>query len=164
MGKSRLEAVTPIFRGAVQSAHWQQSGSVWLWRYRGSDKNYPGWHLTADRTGAASLIQLLDIFANSNEPVFRTVQLGHPTVAIRSVPNNRNADWTAPVKLRIGLAADPNEWVLTCTDATAQLTLGLDWCPIFRQAVARIALGEGDFSIGPPDRSQRLGLWWYPLE
>jgi hypothetical protein len=153
--------MTRISQDAAQSDHWQQSGSVWLWRYLGSDRNYPGWHLTADSSGAASLVQLLDLFNNSKQPVFRTVQLGRPTAAILSVPNNRNAKCAAPVKLRIVLAADPGEWVFTRTDASAQLTLGRDWCPLFRQAVARIPLGEGDFSIGPPGPSQRLWLWWH---
>ena len=70
-----------IFRGGAKLDHWQQSGNVWLWRYRGSDRNYPGWHLTADPKGAASLIRLLDVFANSDQPAFRTVQLSRPTAA-----------------------------------------------------------------------------------
>jgi hypothetical protein len=153
--------MTRIRPGALQSDRWQQSGSVWLWRYRGSDRNFPGWHLTADDTGAASLVELLDALANGNQQAFRTLQLGRPTPAILSVPNNPNAEWVAPAKLRIGFTAHPNEWVLTCADATAQLTLGREWYPVLRQAVTRIPFGEGDFSIGPPDSSQRLWLWWY---
>ena len=129
--------------------------------YHSNDRNYPGWHLTANRAGVASLVALLDIVASGNQPAIQTVQLSSPTPAILSVPNNRRAEWTAPAKLRVGLADNPKEWVFACTDVAAQLTLGLDWCPVLRQAVARIPLGEGDFSIGPPDPSQRLWLWWY---
>lgn len=147
--------------GGVAFDRWQQSGSVWLWRYSGRDRNYPGWHLTADRAGASSLIELLDVLVNGKQRGFRTVQLVRPTPAILSAPNKRNAEWAAPSKLRIGFARDPNEWIFTCADATAQLTFGLDWYPMLRQAVSGIPLGKGDFSIGPSESSQRLWLWWY---
>jgi hypothetical protein len=153
--------MTGIGRGTLPSDHWQQSVSVWLWRYSSSDRNYPGWHLTADRAGASSLIGLLEVLISGNQSVFRTVQLGRPTPAIFSVPNNRNAEWTAPSKLRIGVAADPNEWIFTCADATAHLTLGRNWCPMLRQALSGVPLGKGDFSIGQSDSAQRLWLWWY---
>jgi hypothetical protein len=151
-------------RSLAQSEHWKHSGSVWLWRYGADDRNYPGWHLTADSTGAASLGNLLETLAEPNQPAFRTVQLCRPTPAILAVPNNRHADWTAPAKLRIAVAENLNEWVFICTDTTAQLTLGLNWIPVFKRAVSQIPSGEGDFSIGPKDSSQRLWLWWYLSE
>jgi hypothetical protein len=150
-----------LVRSPAQSEHWKHSGSVWLWRYGADDRNYPGWHLTADSTGAASLADLLETLAEPNQPAFRTVQLCRPTPAILAVPNKRSADWTAPAKLRIAFAADPDEWIITGTDATVQLTLGLNWCPLLERAVSEIPSGKGDFSIGPKDSSQRLWLWWY---
>ena len=150
-----------IAHGTMPSDHWQQSGSVWLWRYQSNDRNYPGWHLTADRAGAASLVELLDKLASGDQSGMRTVQLGRPTPAILSVPNNRSAEWTSPAKLRVAFADDPNEWIFACTDVAAQLMLGRDWFPLLSTAVSRIPLGEGDFSIGPPDPNQRLWLWWY---
>lgn len=149
-------------RSSAQSEYLKHSGSVWLWRYGADDRNYPGWHLTADSTGAASLVNLLETLAEPNQATFRTVQLCRLTPAILAVPNNPNADWTAPAKLRIAFAETVNEWVFACTDTTAQLTLGLEWLPVFKRAVSRISSGDGDFSIGPKDSTQRLWLWWAP--
>jgi hypothetical protein len=139
--------MTLVHRPA-RSEHWKHSGNVWLWRYSPNDRNYPGWHLMANAEGAASLVGLLEALAEPNQPAFRTVQLCRPTPAILAVPKNRNTDWAAPAKLRFAFAETANEWVFTCTDTTAQLTLGLNWLPVFKRAVSRIPPGEGDFSIG----------------
>ena len=132
-----------------------------LWRYTENQRNFPGWHLTADPAGCASLIALLDAFAADGTPSSRTLTVTAPTQAALAVPNNRSAAPVAPAKLRISLSPAATEWSFPQSINPAELSVGADWLPVLRQAIAGIPQGKGDYSIGPSD-SGSLWLWWQP--
>ena len=75
-----------------------QTGRVWLWRYPGAARHFPGWHMTADAAGAASLCDLLDAFERQVGPSFRTVANQRPFAA-DSVPC-RTIDTPPRMRLR----------------------------------------------------------------
>ena len=145
----------------LQSHSWEQSGSVMLWRYSENQRNFPGWHLTANADGCTSLIALLDAFAADAAPGSRTLTITTPTQAALAVPNNRSAAWVAPAKLRLTFSAVPSQWSFPESTVPAELSIGAEWLPILRQAIAGIPLGGGDYSIGPSG-SGSLWLWWQP--
>lgn len=156
------EAPSRMTRSDTASAvHWQQAGRVWLWRYPGAARNFPGWHLTADADGAASLCALLDTFASDAAPAFRTVRVSPLTPRILSVPNNGDAACQAPARLRLALSPMADAWLIAENDDSVTFTLGRDWLATLRTAVAAMRIGDGDFSIGPA-QGERLWLWWYP--
>ena len=94
----------------LQSHTWKQSGPVALWRFIENQRNFPGWHLTANAGGCASLIALLDAFAIDNAPSSRVLAIVQPTLAELSVPNNRSSGITVPGKLRLVFAEESNAW------------------------------------------------------
>lgn len=142
------------------AAYSRQSGEIWLWRYEINTRHYPGWHLTANQDGVHSLIRLLAALESEGSGHFRTVNISMPSETILSVPNNRNATWAAPAKLRISLAEDPNEWVLADASGIVTISIGVIWLGHLRVAIDKISAGQGDFSIGPAVASQRLWIWW----
>ncbi len=144
-----------------QSHLWKQSGSIMLWGYTENLRNYPGWHFTADRAGCDSLIALLDAFAADGPPGSRTLTITAPTPAVLSVPNNRSNDLLVPSKFRLSFASIASEWLFPRSAAPAELSLGVDWLPVFRQSVAGVPKGKGDYSIGPRN-GECLWFWWQP--
>jgi len=148
----------------VYRAHsWKQSGNAFLWYYTENERNYPGWHLTADFAGCQSLIALLDAFATDGRAASRTVEIKPPSRAQLGVPNNKSglAAWQAPSKLRIVFSDNPAEWSLPLDLDPAVLTIGSDWLAPLREGISGIPHGHGDYSIGPTDKgSSRLWFWW----
>ncbi len=147
----------------LQSHSWKQAGSVALWRYKENQRNFPGWHLTADAAGCASLLTLLDALVADGGNRSRTVAVQAPTPAILSVPNNRSSACRSPSKLRLSLSANPSEWSFPDLLEPATLTLGAEWVPELQRGIADIARGEGDYSIGSPSgENLQLWFWWQP--
>ena len=141
---------------------WKQAGRISLWRYTANERNYPGWHLNADRSGCASLLALLHELAEGPE-MQRIVHISAPDSAQLSVPNNQGgqAPWLSPPKLRMSCSRDPHAWVFPPDLEPASLTVGTDWLEPLRQGIAGIPDGRGDFSIGnDKNGSLRLWFWW----
>jgi len=148
----------------LQSHSWKQSGAISLWRYKENQRNFPGWHLTADATGCASLLTLLDSFASDGRTCSRTLAIQAPTPAILAVPNKRSSAWQSPSKLRLSLSANPAEWSFPESLEPAALIFGSDWLSKLRQGIAGISHGEGDYSIGVPGGGNlQLWFWWQPV-
>jgi hypothetical protein len=146
----------------MHHAHsWKQSGNISLWRYTENERNYPGWHLTADAAGCASLIALLDALAADGVPASRSVEITPPSKPQLGVPNNKSgsAAWQAPGKLRVSFSATPAEWSFPLDLDSAVITVGSDWLASLREGLSGIPLGRGDYSIGP-EGSSRLWFWW----
>ena len=142
---------------------WNQTGNVSLWYYTENERNYPGWHLTADAAGCESLIALLDALAVDGIPAFRAVEIKPPSKAQLGVPNNKGglADWRSPSKLRVTFSGDPAEWSFPPDLEPAVLTIGSDWLAPLREGISGIPRGQGDQSIGSAGNgNSRLWFWW----
>lgn len=135
-------------------------GSVSLWRYTENERNYPGWHLSADTSGAASLRSLLADLEVSGG--YRTVSITPPSEALLRVPNNRGgkAAWQAPGRWRIHYLSAPEEsrsWRVGEDTDTKVLSAGKAWLAEFRAGIEGVEKGKGDYSIGVPSP----WFWWW---
>ncbi|RAP57337.1 hypothetical protein [Oleiagrimonas sp. MCCC 1A03011] len=148
----------------MHRAHsWKQSGNVSLWYYTENERNYPGWHLTADAAGCESLVALLDALAADGTPASRAVKITPPSKAQLGVPNNKSglAAWRAPSKLRLAFSGNPADWSFPPDLDPALLTIGADWLTPLHEGISGIPHGRGDYSIGPTGKgSFRLWFWW----
>ena len=145
------------------SHSWNQDGSISLWRYTENERNYPGWHLSADARGGTSLSTLLQALAADGPSTTRTINLDPPTTPVLAVPNNRGgrARHRAPTKLRVGFAKDSSLWSFPATLEPAQLVFGYDWLAPLLEGIEAISQGRGDYSIGTDqDGSLPLWFWW----
>ena len=140
---------------------WKQAGRVSLWHYTENDRNYPGWHLTADAAGCASLVALLDALVADGIPASRSVAITPPSKAQLGVPNNQSgsAAWRAPGKLRVSFSGSRADWLLMLDQEQAVITFGSDWLAPLREGISGIPLGRGDYSIGAKG-NLRLWFWW----
>jgi hypothetical protein len=146
-----------------RSHSWKQSGNVSLWYYTENERNFPGWHLTADDAGCESLIALLDSFAAEGTPTSRAVGITPPSKAQLGVPNNRAglAAWRSPHKLRLAFSDYAAQWSFPLGQDPAVLTIGSDWLAPLREGISGIPHGRGDYSIGYPGKSSPgLWFWW----
>ena len=147
----------------LQSHSWKQAGSVALWRYEENQRNFPGWHLTADPAGCASLLALLDALASDGPTSSRTVVVQAPTPAILAVPNNRSSTWRSPSRLRLSLSTNTAEWVFPEALEPATFTFGLEWLAELQRGITDISRSRGDYSIGKASGGNlQLWFWWQP--
>ncbi len=148
----------------MHHAHsWKQSGRISLWYYVENQRNYPGWHLTADAAGCASLLALIDALAADGIAALRTVDITPPSKAQLGVPNNRSglAAWRAPRKLRVSFSTTPAHWSLPQDVDSAVITVGSDWLAPLREGILGIPLGRGDYAVGPSGKGNcSLWFWW----
>lgn len=138
---------------------WQQHGTVSLWRYRDNARNFPGWQLTADAEGCASLLTLLDALHTEGAGASRTLQLSAPGPAQLAVPNNRDARWVAPQTMRLILDEDSGAWQWQPDGERQVLRLGVSALAGLRLGVLDIAAGQGDYSLG--HGMEALWFWWW---
>ncbi len=146
-----------------RARQWKQAGSVSLWHYTQNERNYPGWHLTADAAGCASLVALFDALAADGIPADRSVAIKPPSMAQLGVPNNKSglAAWRAPSKLRISFSATPADWSFPLDLDPAVFTIGSDWVAPLRKGISGIPHGHGDYSIGHAGKgNSMLWFWW----
>ena len=148
--------------------NWSQSGKLYIWRYTEKTKNYPGWHLTLDNSGADSLLNLLSLFDELGNDALRTLTVSSPTQEILRVPNN-SAGWRAPEKLKISFKHSESltkHWCIQTVDKRLQLELGRDKLRELLKGVTDIQALRGDYSIGGSGSSNYnddcLWFWWHP--
>ena len=90
-----------------KSGSCKQSGSISLWRYAERDRNYPGWHFSADYAGSDSLVALLDALVGNLAGEHRTIALSVPGPSV--LPDQyRSGGWVSTSKMRIAISANPN--------------------------------------------------------
>lgn len=145
---------------------WKQAGTISLWHYTENERNYPGWHLTGDRTGCASLATLLRAFEKLAAEAHRTVAVSTPNKHILAVPNNRGgrAAFRAPSKWRITYLPDADKaqiWQFSEQNAVLELTLGNDALIELLDGIEGVPAGKGDYSIGL-DGNEPLWFWRWP--
>lgn len=154
----------------IKSVHaWKQSGNVYLWRYHESYRNYPGWHLSADHTGAESLLNLITELKEAFTTVYRTITLSEPTNEVLAVPNNRGgkARWWAPSRLKIIFDPAPvaeNTWSFPTDQDPAVLTVGREFLMKLQAGIHDVSRNKGDYSIGggtKEERSEATCLWFW---
>ncbi len=143
-----------------QQAYSRIAGTVCLWQYAENERNYPGWQLSADASGVASLRSLLiELEAVGS---YRTITITPPSDALLRVPNNKRgkARWWAPARWRVyflSAAEEASCWRLTEEADTVVLSLGRESMGALVAGIEGIARGEGDYSFGTPP----LWFWWW---
>src|SRR6266702_378107 len=148
---------------------WKQRGNVYLWRYQENCKNFPGWHLAADRAGAESLLILLAEFKSSTASVYRTITLSKPTINVLAVPNNKGgkARWWAPSRFRINFDPNPEAmslWSFPVDQDPAVLFVGREFLLRLEAGIVDLSQGKGDYSIGgvtKEELSEQTSLWFW---
>ncbi|MDO5653554.1 MAG: hypothetical protein Q4G39_05565 [Brachymonas sp.] len=137
-------------------------GSISLWRYAENTSNYPGWNISADSTGADSLIELLHCLKSDGTGATRTVLLTPPDSSLLAIPNNKGgkAKYIAAEKLRLLVSDNTSTWYFPSEASLVPLTFGSDWFDALEQGLARIKPHQGDYSIGSSSEDQ-LQLWFW---
>ena len=148
--------------------HWKPSGTIILWTFRQQNKNYYGWHLTADAAGCESFIDLLDKMNSTSLPVKRTVPLDHPDHFPFSGIGGpfKWSDHVFAQKLKLIYSSTllAESWEATYSDGVFQLSIGARFLSRLRAGIVDIKRGEGDYSIGPWNEKKpedMLWFWWY---
>lgn len=148
---------------------WKPRGHIYFWRYPDAYRDYPGWHLSADLEGAASLLELIAAFQASPVACCRTLHLSPPTQSVLRVPNNGNGKAHAWSPRRLRITFDPGDaatgnWNLVLDQDAAVLSLGERYLALFKTGVLDIEHGRGDYCIGGHKREaprERTCMWFW---
>lgn len=143
-----------------RSIYPEVTGSIFLWRYKENEKNYPAWNFSASPAGTRCLISILQALKVSGG--VRTLPVTPPTPEVLRVPNNRRgtAKWFAPQKWKIIVADGQDHWHFPPARELAILTLG-HLC-LDELIVGVSSIFESDYRIGNKDIDQSLWFWAHP--
>lgn len=133
---------------------WKQDGRVSIWRYEGDLRNYPGWQLNCDEAGAASLVCLIKVLAQSTESSERTVSVTRPAQRQLSVPNC-SAKSRSPDKLILKVSP---EWCISELEGKVILCFPREMASEIENGLQALLEGGGDYCIG--EKGSKLWFWW----
>lgn len=142
---------------------WKQQGHVYFWRYVEGTRNFPGWHLTADKIFCDGFADLIDRMLRSPYNSQKSLTVALPTEAVLSVPTNRGgaAGWKAPKRLilkhRKDGASEDYSFIEETEDAVV-LSASRRKLEELKECVSGIPKGEGDYSIDFGDAV--IWFWW----
>lgn len=143
---------------------FQINGSIYLWKYKENQRNYPGWNLTVDKVASESIIKLLDLMLKCEWSSKKHVTLSQPTNSQISVPNNwkGTATWMAATSLTLSLIKTDkiNYWKIHEKLPSIEIAFGSSKLQELKIAIAGIPKGKGDFSIGNENDEDILNFWW----
>ena len=135
---------------------WKQTGKIFIWRYDGNPKNYRGWHMSADKLGCKSLLELLEIYKQYNTDVWRTLQLSTPTSEQYLVPSRR----FIPIiesKLTIQKNENSEFWKIEKIRSKLMIETGTNNLAKLISGVNDVMNNKGDYFIG--SKGQELWFW-----
>ena len=137
------------------------AGRVCLWRYGARARNYPGFHLSADRGGCDQLLTLLTSLARAITPQIGSIALDPVTPAVLAIPNNREAaasgyrHWELIVDPRF----PPERLHFAVINDRVRTELSTVQVESVAAGVHDIRERRGDYSIGDED-GHELWFWW----
>ena len=139
------------------------AGRICLWRYREHSRNYPGFHLSADRPGCAQLLTLLGSLAKARTPQIGNVVLDPVTAAVLAIPNNRGGHAAISSYQHWELVVDPRfppeRLHFAVMNDRARTELSVVQVESVMAGVEDIRALRGDYAIGDDDEHQ-LWFWW----
>jgi len=130
--------------------------TICVWRYLDNDRNYPGYHLSADSEGCAYLKQRIN-----DQWSYASIPLSAPSAAVLSVPNNQGgkARIKAAQKLKIELTTTEIGAVSIEEDGEAiVITFSKAGIREFVQGIEDIERGQGDYAMSAKGESS---LWFW---
>jgi len=137
---------------------WKQKGSVYFWKYISNPKNYAGWHLTCNKEGCDSVLELIGCFIEGGEDSRRTLNISAPGNDQLKVPNCSDKS-RSPIKLVISYRSlDSEVWDFSEENGKLVLSVGVKHLSKFKNGLVDISQGKGDYSIG--NKGQELWFWW----
>ncbi|GJM08357.1 MAG: hypothetical protein DHS20C11_06330 [Lysobacteraceae bacterium] len=136
---------------------WRQKGKIYLWRYEGNEKNYPGYHFATNKSGLASFRVLLGALLEAKLGANRTIRLEQPTRDILAVPNNTRGRAVSRERLGIEKGAE-SQWQVIETTESVKIVLGEKWITEFTDML-KLVKPQVEPSVGPKG-STRVNLWW----
>lgn len=143
---------------------WQQSGTVYVWRYSRPGRSRRGWHFSADPAGCASVADLIDRMIAADLACHRTLLLGQISADIWHVPNFGPPKADRFERLRIDYLPTASDLSLADNDGRLDLTFGAARANILKAAFVDVSIGGGDFEIATSDKkdADRWMFWWMP--
>lgn len=128
---------------------WKKAGRIWLWRYAEKNRNFPGWHLSADKKGRESLITLIEAIGVDGSGATRSIALDPKDARVLSIPGRRVAKVVVPSAWRITVVGpDDTAWRFPETEEFAELMVGSGWLDLLAAGFADIQNPIGDYAIG----------------
>lgn len=135
-----------------------------MWRYKENKRNYPGYHLTADREGCESLEKILANFETSQKARDHRFDLTPVTQAVLDVPNNASGNATVVSLKPWRLFVDPTQpegfFEFSERHPACDLKLSPQQAGCVLEGVRDISKGKGDYCIGG-DGDHVIWFWWF---
>jgi len=128
--------------------NWKQVGHLYLWKYKDNPRNYPGWHLTGDKQGLVSLIDLITLMIKENRNSKRSVRLSEPGRTELSIPGCSNKV-QAVKKFALYFETEAvEEWQVKPYQESMDIISNSYSAKGLKESLVQLSRGENDFSFG----------------
>ena len=134
---------------------WRLQGHLYVWQYLPPVKGLLGWHLNADATACASLIDLVDRMLAAEGNANKRIPVSVPANMLAG----RGYPWKPVSTLFLRYPASEVEdefWHIELDRANVlTLTVGTSKLREFRQSLMGLPQWKDDFAIGPVFHTER---------
>jgi hypothetical protein len=149
---------------AEDVGNWRQEGAIYVWRYSKPGRSRRGWHFSADPTGCASIVDLIDRMMTADVACYRALSLARVSADIWAVPNFGPPKADRFEKLRINYLPAASDLTLLENEGRLDLTMGMALANSLKAAFVDVGTGDGDFGFGTSDKknAETWSFWWMP--
>jgi site-specific DNA-adenine methylase len=134
-------------------------GKLYLWKFKGNVRNYPGWNLTADATSCDSLLNLFELMKFSRYPSRKTVNTENVTK--NQVKVCGDYSYISAQKLTLNYRkGSEGLWYIHLDSNNLEISMGDEKLNELESAIKRVKVNEGDFAISDNNEENILYFWW----
>jgi hypothetical protein len=152
---------------------WKQQGQIFLWRFSGETRNFPGWNFCADEAGCESTAQLLQLMQRARWASKRTLHVTRvPDEFINPREPAARSRLIVPRHLTLSYRRDRVEsshWHWDGNWSEPTVLFGTEKLSELACALRRMSLGEGDFRVGSDEQrlhgidASDVSIWFWPV-
>ncbi|MEL6824780.1 MAG: hypothetical protein AAFN91_00925 [Pseudomonadota bacterium] len=137
---------------------------TYFWKYQGSTRNYPGYHLSLNSEAADAIVERLRSRLSMQMERSVKFDLMRPTDDVLSVPNNRNHKSQSKDRLELSIRFDAEVELLHIVETSDAVVVELS--PLktndLLDGIEGLMMGKNDYAMwGLDDEGIKTCIWFW---
>jgi len=136
-------------------------GEIYIWKYTSNNKNYPGWNLSLNISGAQSLLKLLDLMLQSEWSVKKAIEVNNVTNFQTDIPQNRNSGWESKKTIIFNYKKNNyfDYWQIIENGQNLEILFDNEKLLKLKESIHNLIFGKRDFAISDSNEENILYFW-----
>lgn len=136
-------------------------GEIYIWKYTSNIKNYPGWNLSLNISGAQSLLKLFDLMLQSEWSVKKAIETNNVTKFKTDIPRNGNSDWKSKKTIIFNYKKNNyyDYWQIIENGENIEILFDNEKLLKLKESIDNLISGKKDFAISDSNEDNILYFW-----